>query len=172
MVLRWLLVGLGSLTVWAHPGLAADKAAVFPFELEQQASEDDFFIGAQGPNPDEVGRLSRITSEFMSLLAATGKYDLVDMAPLAAEISDKAPLFKCNGCDVDLAKKAGAGTAITGLMEKASSTTLRMVVSLRDAESGKVTGSHSVVVQGNTDDAWMHAIRYIVKRKMHPEDGK
>lgn len=171
MALRSVCVAMITFAL-AMPATAAVKTAVFPFELTQQSSEEDFFTGPKGPDKEEVRRLALVTDELSRLLKDGGAYDLVDISAMNKEIEAAAPLVNCNGCDADLAKKAGAAIAVTGVLEKASATLLNMVVTFRDVATGEVKKISSVVVHGNTDDEWLHGIRYLVKRKLSGEEAQ
>ena len=78
-------------------------------------------------------------------------------------------MFKCNGCEVDLAKKTGAKLAMLGLVQKFSDTLLSVSVQVLDTSTGTVKSSYSAGVQGNTDEAWLRGLRYIVKNKITNE---
>ena len=75
------------------------QAAVFDIELLDTSQE----AGA-GERADQTRRLQLVSEELRKLLAASGQIALVNLAPKAAEIEKQSPLFKCNGCDEDLAK--------------------------------------------------------------------
>lgn len=149
------------------PALASQKTAVFAFELEQEPSEDEFFMGAKGPDAAEKVRLDLVTGELRKLLAATGRFEVVDVGPVAADAERLSPLHKCNGCEGDLAKKLGANVAVSGFLEKLSATLLNMYVTFRNADTGDITQRLSVVIRGNTDDEWVHAIRYVIKNRLN-----
>ena len=46
-----------------------------------------------------------------------GKYEVVDLTSQAKEIEAAAPFDKCDGCEVPIAKEAGADIAVTGYVE-------------------------------------------------------
>lgn len=149
---------------------AAQKAVVFPFDLSQQQREEDFFYGPRKPSDAEQRRLVAVHEELVRLLRADGRYDIVDIAPIAKEIEEKAPLDECNGCSIDLAKKVGGEVAITGLVDKASDTLLNMQIGILDTASGAITRQVSVVIQGNTDEAWLRGVRWLYKNRLSLEE--
>ena len=111
-MIRVLVAGL-ALVMTAQTALAAQKAAVFPFELVVPPKEEDFFIGAKGPDAAEAARLVLAQAEFTKLMTADGRYEAVDLTPYAADIDAKSPIRDCKGCEVDFARKAGAaGTSV------------------------------------------------------------
>ena len=143
--------------------LAAPKAAVFPFEIIEPVG-DGFSLPKK--NPVEKARIQLATEALIKHLVESGHFDVVDMAGLAKDIADKAPLYKCNGCETDLAKKAGAEIAVVGTIDKASETLLNMTIEMHDAETGKVRGRGSTVIQGNTDEMWLRSVRWLVKNRL------
>ena len=142
------------------------KAAIFPFELVIPPKEEDFFFGGGKPNPAEQARLKLVYDEFIRLMTASGRLAAVDLAPIAAEIEAKSPIFECKGCEIDLAKKVGADTAYIVVLEKASDTLLNLNLTEIDINGPSVTRRVSAVVNGNTDDAWLGIVRWVVRNRL------
>lgn len=149
---------------------AAQKVAVFPFEIDFQPSDEDFTIGEQKASTAEEARLKMVHAEFEKLLTADGRYETVDLSGLSADIQAAQPLYKCNECDVDLAKKAGAQLAVTVILDKISETHLNMIVNIRDAATGGLLRNVQAVVQGNTDETWLHGARWLLKNRLLAEE--
>jgi Protein of unknown function (DUF2380) len=145
---------------------AAQKAAVFPFDLVIPAKEEDFFMGAAKPNPAEQVRLKLVYDEFVRMMTAAGSIEAVDLAPIAAEIEAKAPIYECKGCEFDLAKKVKADIAYIVVLEKASDTLLNFSLTEVDVARASVVRRASAVVNGNTDDAWLGVVRWIVRNRL------
>jgi riboflavin synthase len=137
--------------------------------MSMPASEEDYFRGVTGPTPAEQARLDMVRSEFEKLLAAGGRYDILDLAPIKDEIAAARPIFECNGCEIDIAAKAKADLVMTGLVDKISETHLSLNVSIADVAQGKLVTSASVLIQGNTDEAWMHGVRWLVRNRLLAE---
>lgn len=155
-------IALFSATI-AH---AAEKIVVFPLEVPDFIAEGEYI-----PKPAKEGpRAGLATDELRSLIAATGQYEVVDLSPYAAELKEAQPLYKCNGCAVDLAKKYGARYAVMGLVEKASDTLLNMNLEVVDVVEGKVVQRGSTIIQGNTDDMWLRGVRWLMKNRIAPKD--
>ena len=68
----------------------------------------------------------------------SGRYEVVDSAPIAKDIEDKSPMYKCNGCEDDLAKKVGADIAFIGTVRKASDVLFTVSIYVRDVKNQKV----------------------------------
>ncbi len=150
--------------------LAGPKAIVFPFDLIDE-SQPQYEIGVMptGPTDEEKRRLALITEELAKLLKEGGRYEVVDSAPIAKEIDDKSPIYKCNGCEDALAKKAGAEVAFIGTVRKASDVLFTVSVYIRDVGQEKVTRQASSEIYGNTDAMWLRAVHYIVQKRLFPE---
>ncbi len=150
--------------------LAGPKAIVFPFDLIDE-SQLQYEIGVmpKGISDEEKRRLALITGELVKLLKDGGRYDVVDSAPIAKEIDDKSPMYKCNGCEDDLAKKVGAEVAFIGTVRKASDVLFTVSVYVRDVGQEKVTRQASSEIYGNTDAMWLRAVHYIVQKRLFPE---
>jgi len=149
--------------------LAGPKAIVFPFDLIDE-SQQQYEIGVmpKGVSDEEKRRLALITTELAKQLKEGGRYEIVDTAPIAKEIDDKAPIYKCNGCEDVLAKKAGADVAFIGTVRKASDVLFTVSVYIRDVGQEKVTRQASGEIYGNTDAMWLRAVNYIVNKRLFP----
>ncbi len=147
---------------------AAQKTVVLPFDLILQKKEEDFYIGAGKPSPTEQARLQIINQELRTILAADGTHELIDTTTpsLAKEIEAAGPFVDCNGCEVDLAKKLNGEVLYTGLVDKASETLLNMRIMEIDVATGELKRAGNVVIQGNTDEAWLRGVRWLMKNKL------
>jgi hypothetical protein len=169
MALRLALAFVAGLTVLTGAAAAGQRAAVFPFEIDLQPTEEDFFIGEAKPSDDEVKRLALVGAEFLRLLAGDGRYEAVDLAPYEAEIKSAQPLHSCNECDIDIARKAGAEVSFTTVIDKISETHLNMIITVRNVATGAPLRTMQAVIQGNTDETWLHGARWIVKNRLFAE---
>ena len=145
---------------------AAQKTVVLPFDLVLQKKEEDFYMGASKPSPEEQARLKTINAELAKILSGDGVHELVDTSSMTKDIEAAAPFVDCNGCEVDLAKKLNGDVLYTGLVDKASDTLLNMRIMETDVASGQLKRAGNVVIQGNTDDAWLRGVRWLMKNKL------
>ena len=153
----------------SFPVAAAQKTAVFPFDLRDVEQEGEVVPRLK---PDDLQRLVLIADELKVLLEKDERYEVVDLAPLAKEVEEASPFSKCNGCEADLAKKAGADLAVTGFVDKLSDSLISLQVFARDAHSGQLTKSMSAEIRGNTDELWLHGIRYLWRNRFNVEAPK
>jgi hypothetical protein len=158
-MMRPLIVLVAALVAGSAAAVAGPKAAVFPFELNDVSLEAELV----GRRPEETRRLALVTDEMRRLAARDLGYEVLDLGALGADVEKAAPLYKCDGCEVDLARRVGADVAITGYVRKVSSLILKVFINVRDVNSGKLTKIHQVDIKGSTDETWLRAVRYMVK---------
>lgn len=154
-----------SLLTWNSPVLAVQSVAVFPFELLDTSQEEDYILKIR---PEETKRLALLTQDLTARISQLQAYRLTDISRLDADVKAAAPLHKCNGCEVDLAKKTGAQLALIGLVQKFSDTLLAVSIQVLDAQTGALQHSYRAGIQGNTDEAWLRGVSYIVRNQMTP----
>jgi hypothetical protein len=144
------------------------KTAVFDFELLDTSLQGEM----DGPRGDEQQRLIRTSEQVRRGLAESGKFTILDIAPVNAA-AHAANLQACGGCDVDLAQKLGADIAITGVVQKVSNLILGLNIYLRDAHSGRLITSIRASFRGNTDESWQRATSYLLRnRLLEPNYGR
>lgn len=159
---RAFVAALALILAPATAASAGPKAAIFPFELID-VSIDGALGGARA---DEAQRLVLVTRELRQLAARDAGYDVVDLSGLAAETEKAAPLHKCGGCEVDIARRAGADIAVTGTVRKVSNLILGFTIQVRDVTSGRLTRVLQADIRGNTDESWVRGIRWLVANRL------
>ena len=137
--------------------------AVFPFEFDDTSLQGSL----QGPRPEETARLATLSQQLGGMLTGSGCCKLVDMTA-ASRQSRTLNLRACGGCDIDLARQAGATVSVIGWVQKVSNLILNINVVARDIGSGKVIGAGSVDIRGNTDESWSRGLSYLVRDRLHP----
>jgi len=155
-----------ALLLLAAPASAGTKTAVFPFDIHDISQEGELIPQVQ---PEDLRRLKVAADELKSLMQKDGTYEVVDLSPVAKDVEAAEPLYKCDGCEAEIAKKAGAKLAVTGVVQKWSDALLSMQIFARDADTGKLVKSMSAAIQGNTDDLWLHGVRYLWKNRFNAE---
>jgi hypothetical protein len=165
--MRRLAIGLAAVIAagafGSHARAATETAIVFPFELLDSTQEGELFPKVR---PEETKRLGLLTDDLKTRLAALNRFDLVAADPIAADIKSAAPLHRCNGCEADLAKKAGAKLAVLGVVQKFSDTLLSVNIQIVESSTGAVRQTFSAGIQGNTDEAWLRGVSYIVRNRI------
>lgn len=166
------VIGLLAIVIAVLPGVVladeakeAKKAAVFPFELviERQSTDG---IMPPSANDDEKKRLRLMTERLGSILQESGKFSLVDLSSHAAAIEKASPVHDCNGCDLDLAREAGAQVSVVGVVRKASNALINISVFVRDVADGKVVRVGAVSIRENNEAGWLRAVRSIARNRL------
>lgn len=168
-----LTIIVAVLTAFGTPVWAGQKLAIFPIDMSMPKSEEDFFRGVSGPSPEERARLELAESDLRKRIVADGRYDVVDLSALKDEIEKARPIYECNGCEVDIAAKANADLVMTSMIDKISETHLSLTVAIVNVAESRLVSNASVLIQGNTDEAWLHGVRWLAKnRLLVKEEGK
>ncbi|MEO1206007.1 MAG: DUF3280 domain-containing protein [Pseudomonadota bacterium] len=139
--------------------------AVFPFDIDVER-QMGMGYGDLAGSEDERARLLKATEKLRSLLAESGRYEVLPLDALVEDITKAQPIFKCNGCEIDLAKKVNAKQSFTGTVQKASANLLNISIFIRDVESGVVVNSMAVSVRQNTDAGWLRGVRWLVRNRL------
>jgi Protein of unknown function (DUF2380) len=153
----------------SRPAFAdSPKVAAFDFELVDTSLQGE----VDGPRADEQARLMRAGDQLRRELESSGKFQLLDIAPVNAAAHGRN-LQACGGCDVQLAQRLGADLAITGVVQKVSNLILNMNIYVRDVHTGNLDAVISVDLRGNTDESWSRAMSYLVRnRLLAPDYGR
>jgi hypothetical protein len=141
------------------------SAAAFDFELYDTSLEGE----VRGENPDERRRLLLISDLLRRLLRESGRFEVLDLAPVAARIAAAGQFRGCNGCAVAIARDLGADLAVTGVVQKVSNLILNINIYLYDAESGRLAQAMSADIRGNTDESWSRGVSWLVRNRLLAE---
>lgn len=155
-----ILVALALLTS-APTRADPPKIAVFDFELVDTSLQGE----VDGPRSDEQGRLMRAGDQLRKALAESGRFVVLDIAPVNAA-AHGSNLQACGGCDVQYAQELGADLAITGVVQKVSNLILNMNIYLRDVHTGRLIIPISADLRGNTDESWSRAMSYLLRNRL------
>ena len=126
------------------------------------------------PFPEKEARLAMVSQRLREALIKEELYNVIDSAPVAQLIRTEAArqsLLGCNGCEVDIARKAGADRILLAWVQKVSNLILNINIEVRDAETGNVVLAKSVDLRGNTDESWQRGIDFMVRDMVENEQG-
>ena len=141
----------------ATPAMAAaPSVAVFDFDLVNTSPA--------ASTADEMARLHGLDRQLHDDLAR--RYAVVDIAPVRSRLANVASIRSCNGCELDLARQAGASLAAYGWVQKVSNLILNINLVIEDAASGRVIKADSVDIRGNTDDSWRRGLKYLLEERL------
>jgi hypothetical protein len=147
------------------PATAGDRIAVFDPELLDTSGE--------GRREDQQRRLAMIGNELRRALAESGRYAVVDIAPLRARLAEGPALLGCGGCAADAARALDAELGLVTVVQKVSNLILSITFSvLEAAPSGVRRAVYSAEIRGNTDESWQRGLRWLLRnRLLAPPDG-
>ena len=137
------------------------KVAVFDFELVDTSLQGEMY----GPRSDEHDRLLHAGEQLRNDLAASGRFQVIDIAPVNAA-AHGSNLQACGGCDVRFGEKLGADLVITGVVQKVSNLILNINIYVRDVHTGQLVAAASTHMRGNTDESWSRAMNYLVRNRL------
>lgn len=171
---RIILGGLFLLFGFTVHATAAPRALVLPFEMHIDLQMDGLSLYGLPPEPKpaETKRLEMARDKLISMIEERGAYQSLDFSAMKKEIQQAAPFDRCDGCEVEFGKKAGADVTILGVVNKSSEMLINMSLYVRDVASGKLKQSMLVSILQNDDAGWQRAIRHLVNNRLAPEKSE
>ena len=148
---------LAALLATLSPAVAvapASPTAVFPFELLDTSGE--------GEKPGQPERLAMATRELADVLAQSGRYQPINLAPFAAEVAATQPRYACGDCWLAVARKAGAAFAV----HKVSTLVSIMDIRIADVQRGKYIAAARGQIRGDNDIAYRRGVDFLVRERL------
>jgi Protein of unknown function (DUF2380) len=140
---------------------APPLAALFRFELDDTSLQGEM----RGRDAGDQRRLDRLDSQLLEALARSGRY-----TPVAMPTGPETPSWwTCDGCELDLARKAGAKVSVIGWVQKVSNLILNINIVMRDVATGQRIAAGSVDIRGDTDESWAHGLSYLLRNRIFVE---
>jgi Protein of unknown function (DUF2380) len=138
------------------------KIAVFPFELE------DFSAGAAYIPPDDIDReqLRLSTEEARRLIAASGRYQLVDVSAVNDPAAKAGKLRDCDGCDARIAAGLAADQSMIGIVTRITRTEYAVTYRIRDARSGAIAAVEQTDLRMGANVAWSRGARWLIQNRL------
>jgi hypothetical protein len=160
-IYRAILSGLCAANVLS-PASAQDlRAAVFDLDFLDTSPAVESGTG----RAEETRRVALVSDMLRRMLAERGIV-VVELTGARERIEKAAPLTRCNGCDLDLARGLGAELAVTGTVQKVSNLILNLNVTIRDVRDGRAIRAGFVDIRGNTDESWLRGMSYLVRNRL------
>lgn len=163
---RIWLIGLVFVAFLASPafaGGAGSKLAILPFEINDTSGE----VGTGARHTEMLARLTRFVGE---RLGNAGRYDVVPHERVEVAIREVNPgtyLRSCNGCELDIARRAGADQVLIGWFWKVSTLIGTLHIEIKDVATGRTTYAKVFDFRGDNDKAWQRAADYMVGTMKH-----
>lgn len=126
------------------------------------------------PFPEKDARLAMVSQRLRDAISKAGLYVVVDTAPVASLIQAEASrqsLLECNGCELEIARRAGADRVLLPWVQKVSNLILNLNVDVRDARTGQSVLKKSVDMRGNTDHSWQRGVDFLVRDMVEKGQG-
>jgi hypothetical protein len=164
--MRYIALILAPAVALAAPSAAgaADtvKIAVFPFELE------DFSAGAGYVPPDDIDReqLRLSTEEARRLIAASGRYQLVDVSAVDDQAAKAGKLRDCDGCEARIAAGLDADQSMIGIVSRITRMEYAVTFKLRDARSGAIVAVEQTDLRMGANVAWSRGARWLIQNRL------
>ena len=138
------------------------KIAIFPFELE------DFSAAAAYVPPDDIDReqLRLSTEEARRLIAASGRYQLVDVGGVSDEAAKAGKLRDCDGCDARIAAGLDADRSMVGIVTRITRMEYTVTYKLRDARSGALVDVKQTDLRMGANVAWSRGARWLIENRL------
>ena len=112
-------------------------------------------------------RLRMESDKLRAELAQSHLYRVLDNAPAQALItrlrSQQAYLHDCNGCDLEIGEQLGANQVLVTWVDRVSGLILSLTYEFHDVATGQIVGRKSYDFRGDNDNAWTHAVTYMVR---------
>ena len=158
----------GVLLLWCATAEAREQsAAIFDFELTDTSRDNQL----APTDAEHQTRLALISDRLRTKLAESGRFAVIDIAPVAKEARG-SNLQACGGCDTKLAQQVGAELAVTGMVFKISNLILNMTIFVRDSKTGHNVAVAQADLRGDTDESWRRTLDWLVRnRLLDPERG-
>ena len=144
----------------ALPAAAAERVVVLDAELHDTSGE--------GIREDQQQRLRLVTETLREALATSGRYEVVDVAPLRERLAAGPSLRSCATCAPAAAAALGAELALLPVVNKVSNLILSitLVMSESTALGGGTRAVHSAEIRGNTDESWLRGLRWLLRNRL------
>jgi len=138
------------------------KMAVFPFELEDASAAAAYIP------PDDIDReqLRLSTEEARRLIAASGRYQLVDVSAVNDEVARAGKLRDCAGCEARIAAGLGADQSMVGIVTRITRMEYAVTYKIRDARSGALVEVKQTDLRMGANVAWSRGARWLIENRL------
>ena len=147
----------------AAPAAAQTPAKVLVFDLELVDTS------REPPDPDHAGRLERVTALLRDGLT-DGGYEVTGVRDSAVAAEVPASLYRCNGCERDLGRRAGADIVVTGFIHKISTLILNMQIIMRrtgdGGEDGEIIAVANADIRGDNERSWRRGVDWLLRHRL------
>lgn len=151
---------LAALLVIPIPALAEPPARLLLFDVELLDSS------GEGEHPDHAARLRRVTDLLREKLESSGRYSVLPARQFAVADALPPSIAACNGCELDLGRRAGATVVAAGVIRKVSSLILSVDITLRNVEDGSVVARGVADIRGDNERSWQRGVDWLLRHRI------
>lgn len=124
-------------------------------------------LGGPAFAAEHEARLAAESARLRQALERTGMYTILDSSSAKDTIdrlkSQQAYLHDCNGCDLDVGRELHADLVLVAWVNRVSGLILTLTYEIHDVSTSQITARKSFDFRGDNDNAWNHAIDYMVR---------
>ncbi len=144
--------------IWSPAQSAQGTILILNFEIE----DDLLAQGAPVDVPENERRLALAHGVMTDVFREKAVFRLADKTvvdAMIAKIRESQALHTCNGCEIEIARQAGADYVLVGWVQNVSNLILNVNAGIKDVNSGELVLTRSVDLRGNTDPSWIRAVK-------------
>lgn len=148
-----------ALATTAQTSGSHQSLAVLPFEIEDNSGELD-------PPERHAAMLHQLTQGVANKLSAAKLYTVVPADKVSQAVSAENSgtfLRNCNGCEVDIGKRAGAQRVLIGWVFKMSTLIGTLHIEIKDVSTGNIVYTRAFDFRGDDPRAWDRASKIFVE---------
>jgi hypothetical protein len=139
----------------------ATRIAVFDFELEDHSAGS----GVIAEDPHDVQYLAQATDEARRMLAASGRFVLVDTKSVATR-AEANGLRNCGGCAAAIAGRLGADQAMIGVVTRVNRTEYTLLMRITDARTGAIVSNGYTNLRVGANYAWPRGVKWLMDNQL------
>jgi PQQ-dependent catabolism-associated CXXCW motif protein len=124
-------------------------------------------LGGPEFEAEHAARLKLMSARLRQDLEGTGRYRILDNSAAQGMIdtlkSQQSYLHACNGCDLDVGSSLHADQVMVAWVDRVSGLILSLTYEIHEVQTGQIAARKSFDFRGDNDNAWNHAIDYMVR---------
>ena len=162
----WTAAGRQTMVAGPQGPALADEGGRLPalVVLDLELTGD---LGGPEFAAEHAARLKSESARLRQDLERTGMYRILDNRAAQEMIdtltSQQAYLHDCNGCDLDVGRSLHADLVLVSWVDRVSGLILSLSYEIHEVRTGQIAGRKSFDFRGDNDNAWNHAIDYMVR---------
>jgi len=157
-----MAAGLSAAPMVAAAQAESVKLALFAFELDDRSAGG----GVIEPDAADADQLRLATEEAGRLLAASGRYSIVETGSVAEELRAAGGVRHCRGCESALARQLGAERSLAGILTRITRTEYTLQIVVRDSESGAILSNAFTGLRMGANYSWPRGARWLVTNRI------